>query len=152
AFGFANAQETETKTFGFNEGDIFVEGNLLYNSTNDKNTEEKTNSFQFNPKAGYMVTGDLAVGIELGIGSGKTEVDGEEVSKETNFSAGVFARYYFLPLGERFKPYAEVGAGFRSDKLEEGGFEGKGKGFGIGLDLGINYFVTENIAINFGLA
>ena len=41
--------DKEEKAFGFAKGDVIVEGNLGFSSTNDKNTEEKTNSFQFNP-------------------------------------------------------------------------------------------------------
>lgn len=154
AFGFANAQDattTEAGTFGFAQGDIFVEGNLSFHSTNDKNTETKTNEISFNPKAGYLVSDKLAVGLELSVGSDKTEVDGDEVAKSSNFGVGAFARYYFLPLGERFKPYAELGVGFNSSKMgvDE---DVKETGFGLGVDLGINYFVTSNIAINFGLA
>lgn len=149
AFGFANAQEA--KTFGFGEGNIIVEGNLGFNSTNDKNTDTKTSSFSFNPKAGYFISDDLAIGIELGIGSAKEETGGVE-AKENNFGAGAFARYYFLELGERFKTYGEFGLGFDSYKEEFGGNEIKTSGFGAGLGLGMNYFVTENIAINFVLS
>lgn len=149
AFSFANAQETST--FGFGEGNIIVEGNLGFNSTNNKNTDTKTSSFTFNPKAGYFITDDVAIGIELGIGSAKQEVNGVE-TKENNFGVGAFARYYFLELGERFKTYGEFGLGFDSYKEEFGGNEIKASGFGAGLGLGMNYFITENFAINFALS
>lgn len=148
AFTFANAQEEE-KTFGFGEGDIFVEGNIGFNSTNDKNSDTKTNAFNFSPKAGYFITDDIAIGLDLGFGSSKAEVAGTEVDKNSEFGIGVFGRYYFLDLGARFKTYAEVGLGFNSGK--EGVAEFKYSGFGAGAGLGINYFVTENFALNFGL-
>lgn len=151
AFGFANAQE-EAKAFGFAEGDIFVEGNLGFSSTNDKNTEVKTNSFSFNPKAGYFVTEKLAVGVELMTGSSKREVAGNDDFKESNFGAGVFARYYFLDLGARFKTYAEAGLGIDSGKEENFPGDAKYSGFGAGFGLGMQYFVTSNVAINFGLS
>jgi outer membrane protein len=150
-FTFANAQE-EATTFGFAEGDVFVEGNLGFSSTNDKNTEFKTNSFEFNPKAGYFLTEKLAVGVELMVGSYKEQISGTDVSKESNFGAGVFARYYFLDLGERFKTYAEAGLGFASGKDESFPGEAKYSGVGAGAGLGIQYFATSNIAINFGLS
>lgn len=150
AFGFANAQDAKESTgFGFSEGDVFLEGNIGFNSTNDKNTETKTNMFQFNPKAGYLVTDKFAVGIQLGIGSDKDEVAGVETDKNSNFNAGVFGRYYFLDLGQRFKTYAEVGVDFNSGKT--GLADAKYSGVGVNAGLGINYFVTEKIAINFGL-
>ena len=148
AFTFANAQEEE-KSFGFAEGDIFVEGNLGFYSTNDKNTEVKTSGVNFNPKVGYFISEKLAIGAELMVGSDKEEVAGTDTEKFSNFGAGVFARYYFLDLGARFKTYAEAGAAFGSEKESVSDF--KANGFGIGAGLGMQYFVTEKIAINFAL-
>jgi len=150
SFSSVMAQDEET-TFGFYEADIFVEGNLGFNATNDKNTLEKTSTFEFNPKAGYLLTDQLAVGLEFAVGSGKTEVDGTDVNKTSGFGVGVFGRYYFLELGERFKTYGELGIGYGSEK------------FGVddavtvnslvfGLDLGLNYFIKDNIALTFGLS
>src|SRR5690554_4554520 len=82
ALSFAHAQEEES-TFGFGEGDIFVEGNIGFGSTNNKNTEVKTSSFEFNPKAGYFISEDLAVGLELGFGSSKEKFDGQDTDKNS---------------------------------------------------------------------
>lgn len=151
AFTFASAQEGETSTFGFSEGNIMLEGNIMYNSTNDKNTETKTSEFEFNPKVGYFLTDDIALGVELGIGSNNTEIDGTETEKGSYFNAGVFGRYYFLDLGERFKTYGELGLGMTSSKDGIDDAEVKYNGFNAGVGLGINYFVTESFAINFAL-
>ncbi|TGD56783.1 outer membrane beta-barrel protein [Flavobacterium humi] len=165
AFGFANAQE-EAKSFGFSKGNIIVEGNLGFSSDKDNESfngtdveETKTNTFNFNPKAGYFVTDKIAVGVELGLGSSKEEntVFGtpnvtNEI-KSNSFGAGVFARYYFLELGQRFKTYTEAGLGFGSTKNKTNGTEtSKVNSLNLGIDLGINYFVTDKFAINFGLA
>lgn len=151
SFTFASAQEGETSTFGFGEGNILLEGNLGFNSTNDKNTEEKTSHFEINPKVGYFISDDFAIGVELAYSSDKEEDPAGEVTANT-FGAGAFGRYYFLDLGERFKTYGELGAGFVSTKQEMGGMEAKANGFGVGLGLGMNYFVTESFAINFALS
>jgi len=147
AFGFANAQDSGS--FGFSKGNILLEGNVGFSSTNDKNTETKTNAFEFNPKAGYFLTDKFALGLELGIGSDKEEVAGTDTDKNSNFNVGVFGRYYFLDLGQRFKTYAEAGVGFANGK--EGLAEAKYSGVRVGAGLGINYFVSESFAINFGL-
>lgn len=168
AFGYTNAQEVKTVTtseYGFSKGNIFVEGQLSFGSSKETGSFEgqdvaeiKVSTFTFTPKAGFFVTDDLAVGAQLGIGSGKREETtfnpaATEERKINSFNAGVFARYYFLNLGERFKTYAEVGAGFGTTKEELESVETeKTNSFGIGLDLGINYFVTKKIAISFGLA
>ncbi len=148
ALSFANAQEGEP-TFGFSEGNIIIEGNIGFGSTNDKNTETKTNSFNFSPKAGYFISDDLAIGIKLDYRSDKEEMAGNETDKNSEFGIGAFGRYYFLDLGARFKTYAELGLEFNSGKTGVGEF--KYSGVGVGAGVGINYFVTENFAINFAL-
>ena len=148
AFGFANAQDSSS--YGFSQGNVIVEGNIGFSSTNNKNTEVKTNSFEFNPKVGYFLTDKFALGIELGVGSDKSETAGTDTNKNSNFDAGVFGRYYFLELGQRFKTYAEVGVGFRSGKETLADVKYTGVGFDAGL--GINYFVSDSFAINFGLS
>lgn len=162
AFTFSNAQETETTetSFGFAKGDIFVEGNVGFGSTNDKNNDAKTSSFDFNPKVGYLLSDKLAVGVELMVGSTKGEdivIEGTTVAsgndaKVSNFGAGVFARYYFLELGKRFKVNTELGLGFGSTKYDDGSDDIKKNGINAGLGLGLNYFVKDNIAITFGLS
>ncbi|MDN3494048.1 outer membrane beta-barrel protein [Winogradskyella bathintestinalis] len=149
-FTTINAQE-EAKTFGFSEGDIFLEGNIGFNSTNNKNTDTKDNSFNINPKLGYFINEDLAIGGELSYRSYKEEVAGTDTDDISGFGVGAFARYYFLDLGQRFKTYTEFGAGYSSLNDKSGSDDVKLNTIGAGLDLGINYFVTEKIALTFGL-
>lgn len=150
-FGLSNinAQEAE-KSYGFEESDIIIEGSLHFNSTKDKNDDSKNNAFGINPKIGYFVTEDFVVGVEAGFNSTKREVSGTNVSDNNAYSAGVFGRYYFLDLGKRFKTYTELGLGYVSNKDKINDY--KTNGFGAGLNLGLNYFVTDNIAVSFGLA
>lgn len=150
-FGLSNVNAQEDVTaFGFNESDVLLEGSLGYSHTKDKNTDTKNNEFTINPKIGYFVSDDLAIGVQGSFTSGTSEVAGVDVTDAKSFGAGVFARYYFLELGQRFKTYTELGVGYASakDKINDV----KADGFGAGLNLGINYFVTDNIAISFGLA
>lgn len=151
AFGFGIAQE-DAKQFGFEKGNILLEGNLSYHSTNDKNTDTKTNQFNFNPKVGYFLANNTAVGLELSVGGSKEMSEGTEV-KENNFGIGAFGRHYFLELGQRFKTYGEFGLGFGSGKTEiMSGGEYKSSAFNAGLGLGFNYFILESLAINFSLS
>lgn len=151
AFGFANAQDKDAKGFGFSKGNLFLEGNLAFGSTNDKNTEIKTSSFSFNPKVGYFITDKFAVGINFGIGSGKTTQPSTPDVKTSNFNIGAFGRYYFLNLGERFKTYTEFGFDITSSKTGDADFQ-KRNGFNVGAGLGMNYFVSPKMAISFGLS
>src|SRR5690554_4843447 len=118
--------------FGFKEGDILLEGSLQLNSAKE------------------------SIEIELGIGAYKQVQEAGSTEKEVTsngFYAGVFGRYYFLDLGQRFKTYSELGAGMTNSKYTDvAGNVSKTSGFGAGLGLGINYFVTPKIAINFGLS
>ena len=94
----------------------------------------------------------------MGFGTDKVEnygvVDSENI--DSSFGVGVFGRYYFAELGQRFKVYSELGVGYTSYKEETRLVsvvnENKGTGFGVNAGLGFNYFVTPKIAINFALA
>lgn len=148
AFGLT-AQAQDKPTYGFNQSDLFVEGNLGINSTNDKNTDVKTSSFNFNPKVGYMLTDKFAVGASFQVGNDTKKNNGTKVDKNNHFYGGVFGRYNFLDLGSRFSTFAEVGVGFAQTK----DFHNvKSKGIATGLDLGFDYFLTSNVALTFTLA
>ncbi len=148
AFSFSNAQETEASEFGFSQGDIFVEGTMQFNSTNDKNTETKTNAFTFTPKAGYFLNDKFAAGLNLAIGSTKSETPGVADTKSSNFGVRAFGRYYFLDLGKRFKTYTEFGVAYNNREVSSE----DSNGFGFDAGLGVNYFIKKNIAITYGFS
>ncbi len=148
----ANVQAQEVDSFGFEKGNVIVEGNLGFNSSNDKNTDEKINKFTFTPKVGYFATDKFAVGIAAGFGTDKTKVDGVQTEKINTYDLGVFGRYYFLDLGQRFKTFAEINFGYTNVKYEDLATEEiKADGFSSGFSLGMNYFLTNKMAINFVL-
>ena len=147
--GFSEMNAQEAKTYGFSEGDLFLEGNVGFSSTNDKNTDEKTNGFNISPSVGYFITEDIAIGGRISLESYKEEIAGVDTEDNFGFGVGAFGRYYFLDLGERFKTNAEFGLGYAS--LDNKIVDVKENTFGAGLGLGINYFVTEKIALSFGL-
>lgn len=155
AFGLtANAQEKEKPTFGFQEGNVMIEGSFQIQDQvvkdSDSGLKEKTTHYKFNPKVGYFLSDKFAVGASLGFGKGNvgSDVLGSDVTGTTLY-AGAFARYYFLELGNRFKTYAEVGIGYEEGKVSSVKY--KETGLAAGIDLGFNYFVTENLAVTFAL-
>lgn len=163
AFGFAaNAQEKEKPSFGFQENNVFIEGTFQLSDVKvtDKTNvgvDEKVTTFQVNPKIGYMLNDKFAVGVSLGfgkIGANDDMFDGANMGDaayvKTTY-AGAFARYYFLELGNRFKTYTEVGIGFSQGKADVLGKDVKATGIQAGIDLGFNYFLTENLAVAFNL-
>lgn len=157
AFGFANAQE-EMKSeseYGFAKGNIFVEGSLKISSDDD------SSSFSFNPKLGFMITDQIAVGGDLDFGSSKQDriSIGDPDMKSSNWGIGAFARYNFLELNnKRFVAYGEVGLGFSSTKVENDYIDpipdtdDTTNGIKANVDLGINYFITPRFAAVFVVA
>ena len=147
----AQSENESGKSFGFSQGDILVEGNLRLNSSNDKNSETKNNSLSFTPQVGYFISDKVVIGAQVGFGSNQREVAGVEVSQSSSFGAGVFGRYYFLELGQRFKTYADAGINFSNLKEGLGNAEVTSSSASFGAGIGINYFITERIVLNFGL-
>jgi len=153
ALFLANAQDDNKPNFGFSEGDVIIEGNIGFNSTNNKNTKEKTNELVFAPRFGYFLSDDFALGVGLGIATSKEEAGNVTLNKTSIFSVGVFGRYYFLNISDRFKTFANVTLEYASGTEEEP-MQPKLEvtGFGFGAGLGVNYFVTENLALVFSLS
>lgn len=161
------AAQAQEQTFGFNQGDILLEGSLQANSQDDKTEMVKTSTFNFTPKAGYFVTDKFAVGLGLNIGSEKQEnytdvnLDRRTV-KGNNVGFEIFGRYYIADLN-RFQPYADLGIGYNSMGGEITRYDeatsttittdlDKTNRFGVNATLGFNYFVTPKIAVNFALS
>ena len=149
AFGFANAQE-EKSNGGFSKGDVFVTGAFTFASTNDKDNEEKTNSFEIAPQVGYFLTENIAIGGKVGFGSYKMEDAGVDTADMSGLMLGAFGRYYFTPANQ-FSLFANLGFDYSSMKnnLPAGG---KVNGFDAGLGAGMNYFVSSNFSIEAGVA
>ncbi|WP_353087327.1 outer membrane beta-barrel protein [Flavobacterium sp.] len=149
AFSAANAQDKkESKGFGFSEGNIFVGGLVSYSSEKNDNgtTSVTTSGYEISPEVGYFLTDNFA--LTAGLSLGNTD---NGTTKTNTFGLNVGGRYYFLNMGERFKTYTNFGFGIGSD--DNGGSPAdKTNTFEIGGGLGINYFVTPNLAIDFRLA
>ncbi|MWB93599.1 outer membrane beta-barrel protein [Flavobacterium sp. GA093] len=147
AIGFANAQQQEiqdevnsAKGITFQKGDMFIEGSLQLS------TGGPVDYFGFNPKFGYFLSEKFAVGAKLSVGSSKIEATDE---KTNQFGIGGFARYYVLELDKkRFKAYGEAGLGFGRNK-QDGDSDNS---ITADINIGLNYFITKNIAVTFTLA
>ena len=133
------------------KGDFIVEGKLGFSNDKDELRGVKTSSYTINPKIGYLISDDFVIGLDLTYKSSKNETEGADTVELVSIEAGPFIRSYFLDLGERFKVYGELGGGYYKDDGEDVA-QGTGTGFQVGLDMGINYFVKDNIAISFVLS
>jgi len=149
-----------TLSFGqLNTGSLFVAGNAGFDlqayGQKDVDSEVKTNHFDIslNPKAGYFLKDQLAIGVALNTWAYRSS--GEDFSGTTYTSTtsgilfGPFARYYY-EYGE-FIPFGEVFIGFGSDKekTESGEFtsETPHSVFQTTAGVGADYFLNEKVAI-----
>ena len=146
-----------------------VDGNINYNS------RSKSNGFSIGifPRVGFLVTNDLAIGTTLGINYSSTKTTDQDYLTsanlyETKISSLTldimpFARYYFgKSTTTRF--YGQVGGGVSLDlsrKYEEkdlingdkykSNYPKKFNAISGEALVGVNHFVSQNVAINAGL-
>ncbi|MFD1601818.1 outer membrane beta-barrel protein [Flavobacterium artemisiae] len=131
-FGFANAQ-----TGGYSKGDAFISG--AFNVGSQKTGDAKANEFTIEPKVGYFVSENIAIGAKLGFGSNKIGED-----KTNSFTAGAFGRYYFTPASQ-FSVYGQAGLDFTNSKIKPGDYKENEVGANVGL--GLSYFLSKHFAI-----
>ncbi|PAM96054.1 hypothetical protein B4N84_05250 [Flavobacterium sp. IR1] len=151
-FSFAHAQEEQqvdselnsAKGITFQNGDMFLEGAIKISTGGDQDF------YGFSPKFGYFLNDKVAVGAKLNYSSN----DVESTNTKTNiFGVGAFARYYFLELDKkRFKAFAEAGLGYGRNRVETPVNDDTSNSVTGDITVGLNYFVTKNIAVTFTLA
>ena len=99
----------------------------------------------------YFLTDRLAAG--LAVGAGGYRIGEQIVNKQLTLSADLSARYY-LTTASRLVWYAEAGGGFLTGRQWSDDQFGtptfKGDYFSVAIALGGQYFLRENIALEFG--
>lgn len=142
SFTLASAQEENGA--GFAKGDIFISGGFGFVS--QKQGDNKTNRFEIAPRAGFFVSDDIAVGAQVKFESIKNE-NGSLKETDSEISLGAFGRYYFSPAN-KFSVFGQLEANYISSKDETlGQPDAKLNGFGLGLSPGLNYFISDNFAL-----
>ena len=142
AFGFANAQEEGKGNGGFAKGDVFVSGAFSIGS--EKTGDDKSSGFEIEPKVGYFLTENIAIGGKLGFASYKEETSGTDTEDMAGFTVGAFGRYYMTPASQ-FSLFGQLGFDYSSidDKLADV----QENEIGLNLGLGLSYFVSNNWSI-----
>ena len=140
AVGFANAQE-ETSS-GFSKGSMFVSGAVSIGS--EKTGDVKSNGFEIEPKFGYFVTENIAIGGKLGYASYKAENAFADTADQSTLTVGAFGRYYMTPASQ-FSIFAQLGLDYSTidNKLADV----QENEIGVNLGLGLSYFVSNDWAI-----
>ena len=139
-FTSLSAQE-EAKTEGFAKGDLFVSGSVGFNSS--KTGDAKSNDLNFSPSVGYFISENIALEVNLMIGSGEDVAD----NKTTDLGAGLGATYFFTPASQ-FSFTVGAGFGYANSKIEyDGGGEDKVDSFRFAVAPGVHYFVSDKFAL-----
>jgi outer membrane protein len=157
AFGFA--AKAQQQTFGFQKGDVIIEGGVSVNTTDNKATQTKTSLISLSPQAAYFINDKFAAGISIVYGGSKTDnYSGTSQTTKNNFyGAGIFGRYYFWSPCQRLKVYGQAGIGYNQSqaKYDNGTETSKGPkttSYAIGGGVGANFFISKNIAIGYQFA
>lgn len=139
----------------YNQGRMLVGGGANFTANTDKSknggttvTNSKTTSFGLQPRFGYFVIDNLAIGAALDFGTSVTKYEtNDDKDKYTSIALAPFVRYY-LPQNIFFQ--GQFGFGSAKDKHEESNgadTEVKYNLFNWSLGVGYAAFITDNIAI-----
>jgi hypothetical protein len=101
------------------------------------------------PSAGYFVSDNFAIGVDLEFSSSKYTND----DKETSFQFSPYARFYKFLVEDKFAIYGQGGIYIESGKYDPNvGNETKTGAFGIYAAPGFAYFFNEKWSLDFQLS
>ncbi len=119
----------------------------------EEQVADKTLSMSLNPKIGFLVTDNVAVGANFNIGFARTKVEEnlERTVKQTVLAFGPFVRYYME--GEKVIPYFELGGTLGSsnfkaeyvDRTPPNDGESKNSIMTLGGGAGLAFQITDHI-------
>ena len=153
-FGISTINAQDDANYDFAKGDMVLGGGITYASADLDGF--KTSASTIAPEFAYFISDDWAIGASIGIASQSAEFDGfEEDASATVIS--VSAAKFFLDMGERTKWFYSIGlanySGDTADYINPEGGDMAGEGaMQISGDLGMTYFMNENIIMTFGLS
>lgn len=144
--GLSQVNAQDDVTGGFNNGDLYVSGSLGFNST--KQGDFKSSGVDFSPSVGYFISDNIALELNLLIGSTKDEDD----DKNTSIGAGLGANYFFTPTNQ-FSFTLGAGVAYINDTYKpNGGSDSEFNTFTIAITPGINYFISSQFALRASVA
>ncbi len=125
-------------------GQWLVGGSAGFNYQKEGEFNQTTISFA--PDAGYFVIDDLAIGAMLDVTSTKEKGS----SASTYFLGAPFVRFYFVPLGDKAKLFANGSFGFGS--VDFGGPGGSTNFTQWSIGAGPAVFLNPHTALEFTIA
>ena len=138
-FGISTINAQDDASYGYEAGDWVLGGGVTFGSMDMDGVETNMNTIA--PQAGYFLNENSMIGVSLGLMS--TEVNG---TKASNTDFGIAYYNYFMDLGDKTKLWWAIGFGTTDgDSFEDAQTR-------LGSGIGMNYFMSENIIVNFQLA
>lgn len=111
-----------------------------------KQAKQYNFSIDINPKFGYFIVKNLMLGAELSIGIGSNNETKDGKNRFMVFGAfSPVARYYFMK--EKVRPFIHAQFGYISITAIHDGDISNLDGIGGGGGLGVDYFMTKNVAL-----
>lgn len=133
---------------------VYVGGSLGFESIKGNKDAKASTTFSIKPEAGYWLSDNFAVGIQLGYSStNDTNVEGilkdgekpngykPEKGSGSKFTIAPYARYVFAKAGAA-SFFADGGIIFDSY-----GSDMKGSTFGVGIRPGVSFAVSEKVNV-----
>ncbi len=136
------------------QGNLFFGGSFKVASETQQRPSEdiRTVEFTFAPSAGYFITDNLALGLNVALFSGKEDDGFGGDDKYSTIGVGPFARYYKFTSNEKFAFFGELGTLFGTAKFRpDGQNETKSSFFSVYLSPGFSYFFNEHWALDLSL-
>lgn len=130
---------------------LFVGGDISYYSIDQKMDNStlsgsNTDSFIFNPRVGYYLSPNLAIGLSCGYGSGSTNS-----TKNHQVAVAPFALYHFYRSGNlSFVGYGSVGYRYYQSRSLEGGvyvLSDKTHMISVSVSPGITYDLNKHFRL-----
>ena len=126
---------------------------IKFKSDDDESDATKFTCVNLQPKFGYFVIDNLAIGLDMQLGMSSLKSPDDDKDNGTVIGAGPFVRYYF-PAG-KILPYIEGGATFGSMKTKYE-YSGDTEEYTSGMNTwsvgaGITKSISEKAALDFML-
>lgn len=144
--GLTSVNAQDGGTMGFNQGDLFLSGGVGFDSSTTG--DAKSNGLTFSPSIGYFVSNNIALELQLLVGSTTAPND----DKTAQFGAGLGATYFFTPVNQ-FSFTVAAGFAYLTDTDKpDVGDESKVNTFVFSIAPGLNYFVSNHFALRTSIA
>jgi outer membrane protein len=146
------------------KGNILVGGSVSFSTTsNDQegitsDYHYKNTQFGVDPRAGYFLSDRGVAGLGLGFFASHYTADNASSAQENkgnDFSISPFYRFYF-PLGDKIAlfvhssaslGFSKVKIAIEEDNTEDENYTSKGTSYSVGVNTGLNYFLSEKWAL-----